>query len=62
MPLPAPRADIAANTFDNEVIPLVKPQGFREYDARWLLGERDQLPRPRARSAWALATYFHEAG
>ena len=34
--LPAPRADIAPNTAEHETIPLVKPTGFREYDARWL--------------------------
>ncbi|MDZ4762108.1 MAG: phosphomannomutase/phosphoglucomutase [Alphaproteobacteria bacterium] len=33
-----PRADLAANTYDFEVIPLVKPTGFREYDARWWFG------------------------
>ena len=35
---PAPRADIAPNTPEYENIPLVKPTGFREYDARWLFG------------------------
>ena len=33
--MPKPRADIAANTLDFEILPLVKPTGFREYDARW---------------------------
>jgi phosphomannomutase/phosphoglucomutase len=33
-----PRANIAANTYDFEMIPLVKPTGFREYDARWWFG------------------------
>ncbi|MBI1339820.1 phosphomannomutase/phosphoglucomutase [bacterium] len=33
-----PRADIAANTYDFEMTPLVKPTGFREYDARWWFG------------------------
>ena len=33
---PKPRADLIANTFDFERLPLVKPTGFREYDARWL--------------------------
>src|SRR5215468_3841187 len=31
-----PRADLVANTADFERLPLVKPTGFREYDARWL--------------------------
>ncbi len=34
--LPRPRADIRPNTEEYETIPLVKPTGFREYDARWL--------------------------
>jgi phosphomannomutase/phosphoglucomutase len=33
-----PRADIAANTYEFETTPLVKPTGFREYDARWWFG------------------------
>lgn len=36
--MPTPRADLVANTFDFENIPLVKPTGFREYDARWWFG------------------------
>ncbi len=34
--LPAPRADLKPNTAEFETIPLIKPNGFREYDARWL--------------------------
>ena len=34
--LAKPRADLVANTADFERLPLVKPTGFREYDARWL--------------------------
>jgi len=41
--LPAPRADLKANTFAYEVTPLVKPTGFREYDARWLFGSEINL-------------------
>jgi phosphomannomutase / phosphoglucomutase len=33
-----PRADLLANTYDFETTPLVKPTGFREYDARWWFG------------------------
>jgi phosphomannomutase/phosphoglucomutase len=33
-----PRPDIAANTIDFETTALVKPTGFREYDARWWFG------------------------
>ena len=36
MTLPKPRADLKPNTADFERLPLVKPTGFREYDARWL--------------------------
>ena len=36
--LPTPRADLKPNTVAFEVTPLVKATGFREYDARWLLG------------------------
>ena len=34
--LPKPRPDLKSNTLDFERVPLVKPTGFREYDARWL--------------------------
>jgi phosphomannomutase/phosphoglucomutase len=34
--LPRPRADLVPNTPEFERLPLVKPTGFREYDARWL--------------------------
>jgi phosphomannomutase/phosphoglucomutase len=33
---PKPRSDLRPNTLDFERLPLVKPTGFREYDARWL--------------------------
>tara|TARA_Y100000815_G_scaffold72800_1_gene61550 strand:+ start:8493 stop:10007 length:1515 start_codon:yes stop_codon:yes gene_type:complete len=33
-----PRADLKPNTFAFETEPLVKPTGFREYDARWWFG------------------------
>jgi phosphomannomutase/phosphoglucomutase len=34
--LPKPRADLKSNTAEFERLPLIKPTGFREYDARWL--------------------------
>ena len=34
--LPKPRADLKPNTAAFEQFPLVKPTGFREYDARWI--------------------------
>jgi phosphomannomutase/phosphoglucomutase len=36
--LPAPRASLTSNSADFENLPLVKPTGFREYDARWWFG------------------------
>ncbi|MFZ2101988.1 MAG: phosphomannomutase/phosphoglucomutase, partial [Oricola sp.] len=33
-----PRADLYPNSFDFETQALVKPTGFREYDARWWFG------------------------
>jgi phosphomannomutase/phosphoglucomutase len=41
--LPRPRADLKPNTEDFERYPLVKPTGFREYDARWLFPEEINL-------------------
>ncbi len=36
--LPPPNQDLASNSRDYERLPLVKASGFREYDARWLIG------------------------
>lgn len=33
-----PRHDLVPNTADYERLPLIKSSGFREYDARWLVG------------------------
>ena len=41
--LPTPRADLKPNTLEYENIPLVAPQGFREYDARWLFEKEINL-------------------
>ena len=41
--LPKPRTDLKANTADFERFPLVKPTGFREYDARWLYPQEINL-------------------
>jgi phosphomannomutase/phosphoglucomutase len=40
---PTPKATLVPNTFAFESEPLVKPTGFREYDARWLLNEEINL-------------------
>jgi phosphomannomutase/phosphoglucomutase len=60
MPLP-PKSDLAANTLAYELTPLIKPQGFREYDARWLLGSEISLLGVEALGL-GLGTYFHERG
>src|SRR5690606_24153572 len=44
--LPAPRASLPANSADFESAPLVKPTGFREYDARWWFGIPDSPVQP----------------
>ena len=38
-----PRQDIRPNTAEYETLPLVKPTGFREYDARWILEKEINL-------------------
>ncbi|HQN51211.1 MAG TPA: phosphomannomutase/phosphoglucomutase [Phenylobacterium sp.] len=59
--LPAPRADLVANTADFENIPLVKATGFREYDARWLFGPEINLLGIEALGL-GLGTYIQELG
>ncbi len=41
--LPKPKHKLAPNTYAYESLPLVKPTGFREYDARWLFGSEINL-------------------
>ncbi|MEO1609627.1 MAG: phosphomannomutase/phosphoglucomutase [Pseudomonadota bacterium] len=41
--LPTPRFDLHPNTADFERLPLIKPTGFREYDARWLFPQEINL-------------------
>ncbi|MBX3485663.1 phosphomannomutase/phosphoglucomutase [Phenylobacterium sp.] len=59
--LPAPRADLVANTFEYENAPLVKATGFREYDARWLFGPEINLLGVQALGL-GLGTLIHEMG
>src|SRR3546814_16229628 len=59
--LSAPRADISENSWDFETQPLVKPTGFREYDARWLFGPEINLLGVQALGL-GLGTYMHELG
>ncbi len=65
-----PVAELEPNTPDYEILPLVKPTGFREYDARWLhFGEDAQgcpvseinLPGVRLLGL-GLGTLLHEMG
>jgi phosphomannomutase/phosphoglucomutase len=56
-----PRADLKANTYEYEDQPLVTPNGFREYDARWLFGKEINLEGVQALGL-GLGTYFHEIG
>jgi phosphomannomutase/phosphoglucomutase len=56
-----PRADLVPNTAAYETTPLVKATGFREYDARWLLGSEINLLGVQALGL-GLGAYFHEVG
>ncbi|MEL8056242.1 MAG: phosphomannomutase/phosphoglucomutase [Pseudomonadota bacterium] len=66
--MPKPRADIAQNTLEFEILPLVKPTGFREYDARWWFNGigHSQAPELNLTGVQALglgmATLFRELG
>ena len=54
-----PRADLVPNTYEYETIPLVKPTGFREYDARWLYEKEINLLGMQALGL-GIATLMHE--
>jgi phosphomannomutase/phosphoglucomutase len=56
-----PRADLVPNSFDYENLPQVAPNGFREYDARWLFGKEINLPGITALGL-GLGTYLAEIG
>jgi phosphomannomutase/phosphoglucomutase len=65
---PKPATDIASNSYAFETTPLVKPTGFREYDARWWFGIAGS-PKPPELNALGvealglgLATLLHEMG
>jgi phosphomannomutase/phosphoglucomutase len=61
MSLPKPRAEMdpASPAFATD--PLVKPTGFREYDARWVLEREINLPGIEALGL-GLGSYIHEIG
>jgi len=58
---PRPVALLQPNTFAYETQPMVKPTGFREYDARWLFGSELNLLGVQALGL-GLATVLREMG
>jgi len=59
--LAKPRPDLKPNTLAYETLPLVKPTGFREYDARWLFETEINLLGVEALGL-GLGTFLHEQG
>jgi phosphomannomutase/phosphoglucomutase len=59
--LPKPRADLAPGQVAYETTPLVKATGFREYDARWVLGSEINLLGVQALGL-GLGAYVQEVG
>src|SRR6186997_1235332 len=58
---PKPKAQLTPNTYAYESEPMVKATGFREYDARWLLGSEINLMGIQALGL-GLGTLIHEMG
>ena len=58
---PKPQPSIAPNTYALESCPLVKPTGFREYDARWLFEKEINLMGVQALGL-GIGTLVHEMG
>src|ERR1700675_551168 len=58
---PKPKPALVPNTYAYESEPVVKSTGFREYDARWLLGEEINLMGVQA-LGMGLGTLLHELG
>jgi phosphomannomutase/phosphoglucomutase len=58
---PKPKHALTPNTYAYESEPLVKPTGFREYDARWLLEKEINLMGVQALGL-GLGTLIHELG
>jgi phosphomannomutase/phosphoglucomutase len=61
MMFPKPKPALTPNTYAYESEPLVKATGFREYDARWLLGDEINLMGVQALGL-GLGTLLHELG
>ena len=68
MMLPKPSANLTPNTLAFEMRPLVKPTGFREYDARWWFGHPGSAEPPELNLmgvqalGMGLGTLIHEFG
>src|SRR3954449_5351565 len=58
---PKPQSQLSPNTYEYESYPLVKPTGFREYDARWLFEKELNLLGVQALGL-GLGTYLDEVG
>ncbi len=58
---PKPKSALTPNTYAYESSPLVKPTGFREYDARWLLEKEINLMGVQA-LGMGLGTLIRELG
>lgn len=58
---PKPHSSLEPNTYEYESFPLVKPTGFREYDARWLFEKEINLMGVQALGA-GIGTLVHEMG
>ena len=59
--LPIPVAQLTPNTYAFESRPMVKPTGFREYDARWVFEKEINLMGIQA-LGMGIATLMHEQG
>jgi phosphomannomutase/phosphoglucomutase len=58
---PKPQSALTVNTYAYESAPLVKPTGFREYDARWLFEKEINLMGVQALGL-GLGTLLHDMG
>ncbi|MGI6247209.1 MAG: phosphomannomutase/phosphoglucomutase [Pseudochelatococcus sp.] len=58
---PKPLPSLTPNTYDYESLPMVKPTGFREYDARWLFEKEINLMGVQALGL-GLGHLLHEMG
>ncbi|MEL7347933.1 MAG: phosphomannomutase/phosphoglucomutase [Pseudomonadota bacterium] len=61
MSLPVPKTTVEENTWDSLWLPMMKPTGFREYDARWRFPDEINLIGIQALGL-GLATQLHEMG